>query len=86
MHCSYERLGDMRHYLMPLDYMFTTDFRSGYHHFLLSPQYWTYFGVEILGEYYVFKALVFGWSPACKIFTDIMGVSLGAGEALAGAC
>lgn len=25
-----------------------------------------------MGEYYVFRALVFGWSPACKLFTDVM--------------
>lgn len=45
---------------------------SGYHHFLLAPEWWTYFGVEILGQYYV--VLAFGWSPACKLFTDVMTV------------
>ena len=76
-HFTYEGLVDMKAYLKVLDYMITTDFKSGYHHFLLHPQYWTYFGVEILGEYFVFRALVFGWSPACQIFTAIMTVGAG---------
>lgn len=46
---------------------------SGYYHFLIAPEYRTYFGIKLCGEYYVMTALPFGWAPACKLFSDTMG-------------
>lgn len=73
--CSYEGLPDLKQYLQVDDRLVASDYKSGYSHFFLAPDCRTLFGVEILGEYFVYKALPFGWSPACQIFTAIMTVS-----------
>lgn len=49
------------------------DFKAGYHHWLLQPDYWTYVGVQWQGVY-VHAALPFGVSQAPQAFTQIMQV------------
>ena len=58
------------------DYMFSFDFKSGYHHIDIHRQHWEYLGFAWSQgpntEYFVFCVLPFGLSTACYLFTKVM--------------
>lgn len=37
---SYEGLEDLEDYVQPLDYLYDWDFKSGYHHSAIHPDFW----------------------------------------------
>jgi hypothetical protein len=43
---KYEALSGLQHVLQQNDYAFTIDFKSGYHHVDMDPDYWTFLGFE----------------------------------------
>ena len=69
---KYQGLQHVINLLQQFDWMYTTDFKSGYHQIPLHPDCWTYMGVQIEGEIYVLPFLPFGVAPACRQFTEIM--------------
>ncbi|RCN38570.1 zinc knuckle [Ancylostoma caninum] len=52
-------------------YLSTFDLKSGYHHVSVHPAYRKYFGFRWRNNFYVFKVLPFGFSPAPYIFTKL---------------
>ena len=58
------------------DFMFSFDFKSGYHHIDIHRQHWEYLGFAWgqgpNTEYFVFFVLPFGLSTACYLFTKVM--------------
>ncbi|GLC48086.1 hypothetical protein PLESTB_000713500 [Pleodorina starrii] len=68
---KYETLAAMQQVLQPNDYAFTIDFKSGYHHVDMHPDFWTFLGFRWDGQFYVFTQLPFGLAPACWAFTKV---------------
>lgn len=68
----YEDLKAVPGFLLPGDFMFTLDLKSGYHHVDIRPDCWTYLGFEWRGQFYCFTQLPFGVSSACWAFTKLM--------------
>lgn len=69
---SYEQLSDIPQYAQPGDYLSLTDFKSGYHHFLVHPEDRKYLGLYFNGQYYRFRVLPFGLASACRTYTRFM--------------
>jgi hypothetical protein len=69
---KYQTIKDACRMLDGQQYVYALDFRSGYHHLLLRPEVWTYFGVFFEGEVYVHAALPFGLSQAPEAFTRVV--------------
>ncbi|KXZ57056.1 hypothetical protein GPECTOR_5000g1283 [Gonium pectorale] len=67
----YEDLKAVPGFMLPNDYVFTLDLKSGYHHMDINEDYWTYLGFEWRGQFYVFTQLPFGLAPACWAFTKL---------------
>ena len=67
----YEDLGCINQFILPNDYMVTTDYSKGYHHLDIHEDYWKYFGIEWNGEYYVYTTMPFGLASACWAFTKL---------------
>lgn len=68
---TYEKLSDIPQYVKAGMFCLLTDCKSGYHHFLIHPDDQKYLGVEFEGQFYVFNALPFGLSSACRVYTCI---------------
>lgn len=69
---KYQTIKDAARMLSGMKYAYALDFRSGYHHLLLRPEVWTYFGVQFEGKVYVHVALPFGLSQAPEMFTRVV--------------
>ena len=69
---SYETLHSAIALLQPGDWMFTTDFKSGYHQIPMHESTWQYLGTEVDGQIYVMPYLPFGVSSACREYTAVM--------------
>lgn len=68
----YEMLKDVPSIFAPGSFMCSLDISSAYHHVPLHPSAYTYVGFEWDGQYYVFLALPFGLTSACRVFTKVM--------------
>ena len=68
---KYETASDAARMLRDMQWIWTLDFMSGYHHLLLRPEDWTYVGLQLDGQLYVHAALPFGLSQAPAVFTSI---------------
>jgi hypothetical protein len=69
---SYEQLKDIIAYAQQGDWLSLTDFKSGYHHFLVHPDVQPYLGLEFEGKFYRFRVLPFGLASACRSYTRVM--------------
>jgi hypothetical protein len=67
----YEDLKAAPGYLLPNDYVFTIDLKSGYHHLDIREDCWKYLGFCWRGKLYVFTQLPFGIASACWAFTKL---------------
>lgn len=69
----YETLMEVAVWAQPGTYLWTTDFRAGYHHIPVAPEFWTYLGCRLLdGTICCFTHLPFGVSSGCRVFTQII--------------
>ena len=68
---TYESLSFLKEVLLPNDYMFSIDLKSGYHHLDIHPDCWKFLGFEWHGKYYVYTQLPFGLAPACWAFSKL---------------
>ena len=68
---KYERLSDVRDYLTPEDWLYTTDDKSGYWQLPLHLSEWTYFAMQWQGRTYYWPHLPFGVAPACHLYTTL---------------
>lgn len=62
--CSFESLRSAIPVLTGSQWGYVLDLKSGYHHFLVTPEDWTFLGFELNGVLYCFAALPFGVSQA----------------------
>ena len=69
---KYEDLRTVMSMFSCKDYLFTFDFKSGYHHVDISANHWRYLGFSWNDRYYLFKVLPFGLSTACYLFTKLL--------------
>ena len=69
---KYETLQQAVSLLQHRHFLYTTDFKSGYHQVPLHLGCYPYMGVQIEGTVYVLPFLAFGIAPACRQFTEIM--------------
>jgi len=70
----YESLRQFQRGIGPADEMFSLDHKSGYHHIPLTEASSRYVGVHWGGRYYVWRALPFGWAPACYVYNTMSTV------------
>jgi hypothetical protein len=73
-HFSYESLRDVEGYLVPSAFMYKSDFKAGYHHHSVHPDYWTYLCFAWKGEVLCCPFLPFGLQSACRTYTLTMKV------------
>lgn len=71
MPLKYERIGDVAHFVLPDDFLYTTDDKSGYWHVPVHPHFWQYLGFSWEGVDYCFTHLPFGIAPACWVYSTI---------------
>ena len=73
---KYEDLRTLMAILMPNDFLFKFDLKSGYHHVEIFQPHWTYLGFSWGSQghmdYYVFTVLPFGLATACYVFTKLL--------------
>ncbi len=67
----YEDLRSAPAFLLPNDWVFTLDLKSGYHHLDVREDCWDYLGFSWRGQFYVFTQLPFGLASACWAFTKL---------------
>ncbi|GFR51496.1 hypothetical protein Agub_g13861 [Astrephomene gubernaculifera] len=67
----YEDLKAAPGFLLPDDFVFTLDLKSGYHHLDIREDCWQYLGFQWRGRFYVFTQLPFGLASACWAFTKL---------------
>ena len=67
---SLENLGRVPDVVLPGEFMGSIDHKSGYHHFLLHPNSWKYFGVFWRGQYYVWTVFTFGYALSPWVYTS----------------
>jgi len=68
------RYESLRHFQRGIgrdDFMFSMDHKSGYHHIPMAAESQTLLGVQWGEEFYVWKALPFGWAPACYVYNTL---------------
>jgi hypothetical protein len=53
------------------DMMFSLDHKSGYHHIPMAVDSQQLLGVQWGEDFYVWKALPFGWAPACYVYNTL---------------
>ena len=68
---KYETASDAARMVRDMEWIWTLDFMSGYHHLLLRPEEWTYVGLQLDGKLYVHAALPFSVSQAPARFSTI---------------
>ena len=68
---SYDNLREFQRGVRPNDWMFSLDFKSGYHHIKLKESSRKYFGFEWEGVYYTFNVLPFGWNVSPYVFNTL---------------
>lgn len=68
---KYEDLSYCHQYMQPNDHMVFTDYKMGYHHVDIHPDFWKYLGIEWDGNFYTFTSMPFGLATACWAFTKI---------------
>ena len=73
MACKYENLADAIAALEAGDWIWLTDFRSGYHQVPMHSSTFPYLGIEIAGQVYFMPFLPFGIASACREYTQLMG-------------
>ena len=69
---KYESLLQALQMIHPGSFMWTTDFKSGYHQLPMHPSTFPYLGVRLGGQLFVMTYLPFGVAPACRIYTQVM--------------
>ena len=69
---KYESLQQVMQLLNSGDYMWTTDFKSGYHQIPMHPSAYPYLGVSWGGQLFVFTYMPFGLASACRVYTQLM--------------
>lgn len=72
MALKYESLADAIAQLQKGDYMWLTNFKSGYHQVPMHPDTYQYLGLMIAGRVYVMPFLRFGVASACREYTQLM--------------
>ena len=55
-----------------VDYLFTFDLKSGYHHVDIAEEHYKYLGFVWHGRFNIFTVLPFGLSSACYMFTKLL--------------
>lgn len=68
---KYETLREILTFLTQSGFFATWDFKAGYYHVLINPQYRKYFGLKVEDVYFHYNAMCFGWSEACFVYTLI---------------
>lgn len=61
----YETLRDILTFLSSSGFVATWDFKAGYYHVFIHPQFRTYLGFKIGAAYFYCHAKCFGWSEVC---------------------
>lgn len=74
---KYDTLRSFQRGLRKGDFLFSLDFKSGYHHVRLTEESCTYFGLEWQGSYYEFQVLPFGWNVAPYVFNTLSTAVVG---------
>jgi hypothetical protein len=69
---KYERLRDLLAFTKRGSYLATWDWKSGYFHVPIHPEFCKYFCFRIGGVTFYFKVLCFGFTQACFVFTKVM--------------
>lgn len=73
---KYETVKDAVRMIIENEWMWTIDYKAGYHHLLLSQQEWAFVGLQLDGELYCHIALPFGLSQAPEAFTRVAQAAL----------
>lgn len=73
---KYETLEDLVCSMLADGWVTVSDYKAGYNH-IACPELSPYMAVQWGGEYYVFTAVPFGLSVACRVFTEINSVMFG---------
>ena len=68
---TYDTLREFQRGVRPNDWMFSLDFKSGYHHIKLKESSRKYFGFQWEGVYYTFNVLPFGWNVTPYVFNTL---------------
>ncbi|GIL93327.1 hypothetical protein Vretimale_19753 [Volvox reticuliferus] len=66
---KYETIADVCGFVQEGDWLFTTDDTSGYWNLLLHPSMYPIAAFELSGEIFYFRAMAFGFAPACWVYT-----------------
>nr|AAM94957.1 reverse transcriptase [Volvox carteri f. nagariensis] len=68
---KYERLAEVPSYLLPEDWLYTTDDKSGYWQLSLHEREHTYLAMRWRGQTLFWPHLPFGLAPACHLYTSM---------------
>jgi hypothetical protein len=68
---QYDTLREFQRGIRQDDWMFSLDFKSGYHHIKLKESSRKFFGFEWEGTYYTFNVLPFGWNVSPYVFNTL---------------
>lgn len=68
---EYDSLSGWRNAIGVDDFMFSLDHKSGYLNVPICADSYKYFVVSWKGEWYEFRVMMFGWSPACYVYQTL---------------